>query len=75
MQCNGIRDGLTCGLNPDSAPLHPGYARYVHINPVKHGLVRYVADWPCSTFHRLVAEGVYPANWGGGDVGELRYND
>ena len=27
---------------------------YVHINPVKHGLVRCVADWPYSTFHRLV---------------------
>jgi putative transposase len=33
---------------------------YVHINPVKHGLVKCVADWPYSTFHRLVAEGVYP---------------
>ena len=27
MQCNGIRDWLICGLNPDSATLHPGYAR------------------------------------------------
>lgn len=38
---------------------------YVHINPVKHGLVMRVVDWPYSTFHRLTAEGVYPADWGG----------
>ena len=49
---------------------------YVHINPVKHGLVGRVGDWPYSTFHRLVADGVYPADWGGSDVAEgLRYND
>lgn len=39
---------------------------YVHINPVKHGLVQRVSDWPYSTFHRLVAEGVYPPDWAGG---------
>ena len=36
---------------------------YVHINPVKHGLVARVADWPYSTFHRLVEQGVYPPDW------------
>jgi len=48
---------------------------YVHINPVKHGLVKCVADWPYSTFHRMVAEGIYPANWAGGNDGELGYDD
>lgn len=38
---------------------------YLHFNPVKHGLVKRVVDWPYSTFHRLVAEGVYSENWGG----------
>nr|WP_306304479.1 hypothetical protein [Methylogaea oryzae] len=38
---------------------------YIHFNPAKHGLVSQVADWPHSTFHRFVAEGIYPANWGG----------
>lgn len=38
---------------------------YVHINPVKHGLVKRGADWPHSTFHRLVQAGVYPADWAG----------
>jgi len=38
---------------------------YIHFNPVKHGLVARVADWPHSTFHRLVERGVYPADWAG----------
>ena len=36
---------------------------YVHINPVKHGWVSAVKDWPYSSFHRAVAQGVYPADW------------
>lgn len=38
---------------------------YLHFNPVKHGWVTRVADWPHSTFHRYVACGVYPADWAG----------
>ena len=38
---------------------------YLHGNPLKHGLVASVAEWPWSSFHRLVREGVYPADWGG----------
>jgi putative transposase len=33
---------------------------YVHFNPVKHGHVRRVRDWPFSSFHRMVRLGVYP---------------
>ncbi|MBI5889464.1 MAG: transposase [Nitrosomonadales bacterium] len=33
---------------------------YIHINPVKHGLVPRVVDWPLSSFHRYVREGVVP---------------
>ena len=40
---------------------------YVHINPVKHGLVKQVADWPYSTFHRMVKLGVCPPDWAGGE--------
>ena len=39
---------------------------YVHVNPLKHGLVACVADWPYSTFHQLVESGIYPLNWAGG---------
>ena len=48
---------------------------YVHINPVKHGLVERVADWPYSTFHRLVADGVYPPDWAGGFESGVGYVD
>ena len=27
---------------------------YIHINPVKHGYVTRVCDWPYSSFHRYV---------------------
>ncbi len=36
---------------------------YVHFNPVKHGHVARVIDWPYSTFHARMAEGIYPADW------------
>jgi len=45
---------------------YAAHVDYVHINPMKHGWVNAVADWPYSTFHRYVREGVYPADWGGG---------
>jgi putative transposase len=40
------------------------HADYVHFNPVKHGLVDKVKDWPYSTFHRYVKNGIYSADWG-----------
>ncbi len=48
---------------------------YVHINPVKHGLVKRVVDWPYSTFHHLVAEDIYPTDWAGGKETVLGYDD
>src|SRR5581483_2480789 len=44
---------------------------YVHFNPVKHGLVSRVSDWPHSSFRNFVARGDLPADWGG-DLGELK---
>ncbi|MFZ5865554.1 MAG: REP-associated tyrosine transposase [Thermodesulfobacteriota bacterium] len=38
---------------------------YIHWNPVKHGLVRRVVDWPHSSFHDYVRNGIYPEDWGG----------
>lgn len=37
---------------------------YLHFNPVKHGLVDKVIDWPYSSFHRCLNDGIYPENWG-----------
>ena len=48
---------------------------YVHINPVKHGLVKRVADGPYSTFHHQVSEGVYPLDCAGGEEVGLGYDD
>jgi putative transposase len=42
---------------------------YVHYNPVKHGYVKCVSDWPWSSFHRAVAQGYYPNDWGCADYG------
>ncbi len=54
------------------------YARhieYCYINPVKHGLVTRVQDWPHSSFHRDVERGIFPQDWAGdaalsGEFGE-----
>ncbi|HEX7030717.1 MAG TPA: transposase [Gammaproteobacteria bacterium] len=40
------------------------HMNYIHFNPVKHGHVARVRDWPYSTFHREVSAGVYPGDWG-----------
>jgi len=42
---------------------------YIHFNPVKHGYVTKVCDWPHSSFHRFVTEGILPPDWGG-DIGQ-----
>jgi putative transposase len=44
---------------------------YVHYNPIKHGLVERVIDWPYSSFARYVKAGIYDKDWVGGDVGRL----
>ncbi|MCG2583732.1 transposase [Massilia sp. TS11] len=46
---------------------------YIHWNPVKHGLVSQVRDWPWSSFHRYVRHGIYAPDWGTGDGGALGF--
>jgi putative transposase len=48
---------------------------YVHINPVKHGLVSRVCDWPYSTFHYQVKTGIYPFDWAGGYEDDASYKE
>jgi len=38
---------------------------YIHFNPVKHGYVQKVADWPYSSFHQYVRLGILPVDWAG----------
>lgn len=47
------------------------HADYIHFNPVKHGHVERVSDWPYSTFHRYVRNGLYARDWGGENVVDL----
>lgn len=47
---------------------------YVHINPVKHGLVKQVKDWPYSTFRKLVEAGIYTADWAGSVNMEMEHD-
>ena len=51
---------------------------YIHYNPIKHGLVPRVSDWPYSSFRRYVRLGLLPPDWAGDacetiqDFGERR---
>ena len=37
----------------------------IHYNPVRHGLVKRVCDWPWSSFHRYVRMGAFgERHWG-----------
>jgi putative transposase len=42
---------------------YAAHVDYVHINPLKHGYVDSVIDWPFSTFRRFVDAAVYPPDW------------
>jgi putative transposase len=44
---------------------------YIHFNPVKHGYVTRVSDWPHSSFHRHVERGLL-AEDRGGDMREIQ---
>ena len=39
---------------------------YIHYNPVKHGYVNQVSQWPWSSFHRFVRDGLLDSDWGAG---------
>ncbi len=38
---------------------------YIHYNPVKHGYVSEVKDWPHSSFHRYVENEFLDSDWAG----------
>ena len=40
------------------------HIEYIHFNPVKHGYVNQVKDWPWSSFHRYVRLKLYDLEWG-----------
>jgi putative transposase len=61
-------NGITGNLIRDQADFQR-HVDYVHENPLKHGLVKRVADWPYSTFHHYVSQGTYPAAFCGDAAG------
>jgi putative transposase len=49
---------------------------YIHFNPVKHGLVTRVRDWPHSSFHQYIRQGLLPADWAGNvQEGDLKFGE
>ena len=48
---------------------------YIHYHPVKHGFVQRVTDWPYSSFHRYVRDGLLPQDWGGLDTGADHFGE
>ena len=61
-----VRDDADLGRHVD----------YIHINPVKHGHVSTPADWPYSSIHRYIRQGILVPDWAadtqgaGGEFGE-----
>ncbi|MDP2852601.1 MAG: transposase, partial [Gallionella sp.] len=51
------------------------HADYLHFNPVKHGHVKSVGEWPYSSFQRFVELGLYPADWGGRVGDEIGFGE
>jgi putative transposase len=47
------------------------HVEYIHFNPVKHGYVQKVSDWPYSSFHQYVRMGILLEDWAG--VGDCEF--
>lgn len=62
---------MRCGTKRTTPDISITYT----INPVKRGYVENVQDWPYSTFHRCVAEGLYGREWGCQHRGILSFDD
>ena len=44
------------------------HINYIHYNPVKHGYVKAPSDWPYSSIHRFIRQGILDTHWACGDV-------
>jgi putative transposase len=47
------------------------HVNYIHYNPVKHGYVTKVKEWPYSSFHKYVRNGILPLDW----CSAIKFND
>jgi hypothetical protein len=53
------------GIHDQDARDYAAQMDYIHVNPVKHGLVKAARAWEYASFRRCVAAGLYPLEWGG----------
>ena len=44
---------------------------YIHFNPVKHGYVNNPRDWPYSTLHQFITNGMYPYDWAESEISTM----
>ena len=51
------------------------HVEYCYFNPVKHGYVSRVVDWPHSSFHRDVELGLFPEDWAGDWDDSIEYGE
>lgn len=52
------------------------HVEYIHYNPVKHGHTERPVDWPFSSFHRYVRQGVYSPDWATATVNlDVQYDE
>ena len=45
---------------------YENHVNYIHYNPVKHQYVNAAVDWPYSTIHDHISQGLLSHDWGGG---------
>jgi len=45
---------------------------YIHWNLVKHGYAKSVIDWPYSSIHRYLRQGIYTNDWGNGEKYDIK---
>jgi putative transposase len=41
---------------------------YIHYNPVKHGYVSRPGEWPYSSIHSYIRQGILPPDWGASPI-------
>jgi hypothetical protein len=66
--CAALHAGYEAGRAMVTIPDDGDFARhidYIHYNPIKHGYVSRVSDWPHSSFHKFVGDGLLPLDWAG----------
>jgi len=44
---------------------YENHVNYIHFNPVKHQYVNATVDWPYSTVHDYISQGLLSNDWGG----------